>query len=64
MIGVDRRNSGKLEQTRQTGNKQTENSGINTQGIIGKMGDTWRGVETNTRTGETDQGMTGRGLDL
>ena len=38
--------------------RQTENTGINTQGIRGKMGDTWRGVETSTRTGETDQGMT------
>jgi hypothetical protein len=25
---------------------------------MGKMGDTWRGVETNTKTGETDQGVT------
>ena len=25
---------------------------------MGKMGDTWRGVETSTRTGETDQGVT------
>jgi hypothetical protein len=48
--------AGKLEQTRRTGNRQTENTSINTQGIIEKMGDTWRGVETSTRTGETDQG--------
>ena len=25
---------------------------------MGKMGDTWRGVETSTMTGETDQGVT------
>ena len=30
---------------RQTGNRQTENTGISAQGIIGK----WRGVETSTR---------------
>jgi hypothetical protein len=45
-------------QTRRTGNRQTENTGINTQGITGKMGDTWKGVETSTRTGETGQGVT------
>ena len=27
-------------------------------GIMTKMGETWRGVETITRTGETDQGVT------
>ena len=37
-----------------------ENTGINTQEIMGKMGDTWREVETSTKTGETDQGVTGR----
>jgi hypothetical protein len=26
--------------------------------IMGKMGDTWREVETFTKTGETDQGVT------
>ena len=25
---------------------------------MGKMGDTWRGVETSTKTGKTDQGVT------
>ena len=25
---------------------------------MGKMGDTWRGVETITKTDETDQGVT------
>jgi hypothetical protein len=25
---------------------------------MGQMGDTWRGVETSAKTGETDQGMT------
>ena len=38
--------------------QQTENTGKNTQGIMGKMGDTWRRVETITKTGETDQGVT------
>ena len=44
--------------TRRTGNRQTENTGVNALGIMGKMGNTWRGVETSTKTGETDQGMT------
>ena len=44
--------------TRRTGNRQTENTGINTHGIMGKMGDTWRGVETIAKTVETDQGVT------
>jgi hypothetical protein len=26
---------------------------------MGKMSDTWRGVETITKKGETDQGLTG-----
>ena len=43
---------------RRTGNRQTENTGINALGIMGKMGDTWRGVETSTKTCETDQGET------
>jgi hypothetical protein len=34
------------------------NTGINTQGIMRKMGDTWRRVETITKTGKTDQGKT------
>jgi hypothetical protein len=38
--------------------RQTENTGINTQGIMRKMGDTCRRLETSTRTGETDQGVT------
>jgi hypothetical protein len=25
---------------------------------MGKMGDTWRGVEISTKTGETDEGVT------
>jgi hypothetical protein len=50
-----RQTAARLEQTRRTGNRQTENTGINTQGIVGKMDDTWWGVETSTRTGETDQ---------
>jgi hypothetical protein len=58
--GAATQTTGRLEQTRQTGNRQTENTGINTQGIMGKMGDTWRGVETITKTGETDQGVTVR----
>ena len=36
----------------------TENTGINTQGIMRQMGDTCRGVETITKTGETDLGVT------
>jgi hypothetical protein len=59
MIGADRKNVGLLERTRRTGNKRTENKGINIQGMTGKMGDTWRGVETSTRTGETYQGVKG-----
>ena len=50
--------AGWLDKTKQTGKRQSENTGVNTQGIIGKMGDTWRGVETITKTGETDQGVT------
>ena len=52
------KNAGRLHGTKRTGNRQTENTGINTLGIMGKMGDTWRGVETITKTGETDQGVT------
>jgi hypothetical protein len=44
--------------TRQTYNRETENTGISAQGIVGKMGNTWRGVETSTNTGETEQGVT------
>ena len=35
--------AGRLDKTRQTGNRQTENTGVNTLGIMGKMDDTWRG---------------------
>ena len=62
-LGLDRskgKTTSRYEQTKRTGNRQTENTGINTQGIMGKMGDTWRRVETSTKTGETDQGVTGR----
>ena len=52
------KNAGKLDETKQTGNRQTENTGINTRGIMRKMGDTLRGVETCTKTGEPDQGVT------
>jgi hypothetical protein len=45
-----------LDGTRQTGNRQTEKAGVNTQGIM--RGDTWWGVETSTKTGETDQDVT------
>jgi hypothetical protein len=31
---------------------------------MGKMGDTWRWVETITTTGETDQGVTVKYLDI
>ena len=50
--------AGRLDETTRTGNRQTENTGISTRGILGKMGDTWRGVETSTKTGEIDQGVT------
>ena len=46
------------DKTRRTGNRKTENTGINTLGIMRKMADTCRGVETRTKTGETDQGVT------
>jgi hypothetical protein len=48
------KNSGRLDETKRTGNRQTENTGINTLEIMGKMGDTWSEVETITKTGETD----------
>jgi hypothetical protein len=48
--GVDRTNAGQLDEL--TTDKQK------TQGIMGKMADTWRGVETSTLIGETDQGVT------
>jgi hypothetical protein len=51
-------NAGRFEGTKLTGTRHTENTGINTQGIMGKMGDTWRGVEIITKTSETDQGVT------
>jgi hypothetical protein len=51
-------NAGRLDETRRTGNRSTENTGINAPGIMGKLGDTWRGLETSTKTGETDQGVT------
>jgi hypothetical protein len=61
--GLEKRDRGKQELgktlvdlTRQTGNRQTENTGINTLRAIGKMGDTWRGVVTITRTGENRSG--------
>ena len=57
------RKSRSTGKTRQTGNRQTGNTGINTQGLMGKTGDTWRCVETITKTGETDQGVTGIGYD-
>jgi hypothetical protein len=44
--------------TNKTNWQQTKDIGINTLGIMGKMGDTRRWVETSTKTGETDQGVT------
>jgi hypothetical protein len=38
--------------------RQTENTDINTQRISGEDGRLLEGVETSTRTGETDQGVT------
>ena len=52
------KNAGRLDETKLTGNRETVNTGINTQGIMGKMGDTWREVEIITKTGETDHGVT------
>jgi hypothetical protein len=52
------KNAGRLDETRRTGNRQSENTGINAPGIIGRMGHTWRVVETSTKTGVTDQGVT------
>ena len=52
------KNIGRLDETKRTGNRQIQNTVINTQGIMGKMGDTWRGVETITKTGETNQDVT------
>ena len=49
--------AGSLVETKRTGNRQTENTFINTQVIMGKMGDIWRGVDSITKTGETDQGV-------
>jgi hypothetical protein len=37
---------------------KTENAGISTEWIMEKMGNTWRGVQTSTKAGETDQGVT------
>ena len=49
-------NADRLDETKLFGNRQTENTGINTQGIMGKMDDTCR--RWITKTGETDQGET------
>ena len=38
--------------------RQTENTGINTQRVIGEDGIHLEGVETSTRTGETDTSLT------
>jgi hypothetical protein len=40
--------------------RQTETTGINTQRLSEEDGRNLEGVETRTRTGETDQGMTVR----
>jgi hypothetical protein len=37
--------------------RQANRMGLNTLEVMGKIGDTWR-VETSTKTGETDQGVT------
>ena len=44
-----------LETYKTKWHRETGNTGINT---LGKISDTWRGGETITRTGETDQGVT------
>ena len=43
------KNADRLDETKGIGNRQTENTGINTQGIMGKMGDTWRGWRQSQR---------------
>jgi hypothetical protein len=43
------KNTGRLDEAKRNDNRRTENTGINTLGIMGKMGDTWRRVETRTR---------------
>ena len=48
-VKTGKKHTGRLDETRRTGNRQTENTGIDAQEIMGKMGDTWRGVETSTR---------------
>ena len=60
-----RKNACRLDKTKLSGNRQPEKTGIKTQGIMGKMGDTWRGMETRqvkqirgVKTGETDQCLT------
>jgi hypothetical protein len=44
-----------LETYKVNWHRETGNTGINT---LGKTSDTWSEVETITRTGETDQGVT------
>ena len=49
--------AGRLDEQKKM-STDTENTGINTLGIMGKMSESWRGVETSTKTGETDHGVT------
>ena len=49
----------RLDGTRRTGNRQTENTGINTQGIMGTNGRHLVGGGDKHKTDEPDQGMTG-----
>jgi hypothetical protein len=51
-------NAGKLDKLDILAIDQTGITGINTQGIMGKRGETWRGVETIPKTVETDQVVT------
>jgi hypothetical protein len=53
-MSTGKKRAGRLDETRQTGNRQTENTGISAQGIIGEME---RGGDKH-KTGETDQGVT------
>jgi hypothetical protein len=55
-IGADKTNAGKLDEQDEL--TQTENPSINTERISGEDGRHLEGVETSTRTGETDQSVT------
>ena len=47
----------RVDLTRQTGNRQTENTGLNTQEVMGTNGRHLVGGGDRHKTGETDQGV-------